>query len=97
MKYAKIIGEKEKAVETVRFDFLGVFRPAVIFGNSKTRSVLGHVMPLLRWAMPSKYQSIHKSDLARAMVAQSEQVFLAIAQGNFPKEATVKFLEYKGR
>jgi hypothetical protein len=28
------------------------------------------------------------------MVAQSEQAFLAIAQGNAPKEATVKILEY---
>ncbi len=27
MKYAKIIGEKEKAVESVKFDFLGVYRP----------------------------------------------------------------------
>ena len=44
---------------------------------------------------PSKYHSIHKNDLARAMVAQSEQAFLAIAQGNAPKEATVKIMEYK--
>ncbi len=95
MKYAKIIGEKEKAVESVKFDFLGVYRPAVILGNSNTPGVLGYVMPLLHWAMPSKYHSIHKNDLARAMVAQSEQAFLAIAQGNAPKEATVKILEYK--
>src|SRR5262249_7234514 len=65
MKYAKIIGEKEKAVESVRFDFLGVYRPAVILGNSNTPGVLGYVMPLLHWAMPSKYHSIHKNDLAR--------------------------------
>ena len=45
--------------------------------------------------MPSKYHSIHKNDLARAMVAQSEQAFLAIALGNAPKEPTVKILEYK--
>jgi hypothetical protein len=76
-------------------DFLGLYRPAVILGNSNTPGVLGYVMPLLHWAMPSKYHSIHKNDLARAMVAQSEQAFLAIAQGNAPKEATVKILEYK--
>jgi hypothetical protein len=29
------------------------------------------------------------------MVAQSEQAFLAIAQGNASKEPTVKILEYK--
>ena len=95
MKYARIIGEKEEAVESVGFDFLGVYRPAVILGNSNTPGVLDHVLPLLHWAMPSKYHSIHKNDLAQAMVAQSEQVFLAIARGNPPKEPTVKILEYK--
>ncbi len=94
MKYAKIIGEKEKAAESVGFDFLGVYRPAVILGNSNTPGILGYVMPLLQWAMPSKYHSIHKNDLARAMVAQSEQAFLAIVQGNAPGKATVKILEY---
>jgi uncharacterized protein YbjT (DUF2867 family) len=95
MKYAKIIGEKEKAAESLRFDFLGVYRPAVILGNSNTPGVLGYVMPLLHWAMPSRYHSIHKNDLARAMVAQSEQAFFAIAQGDAPRKATVKILEYK--
>jgi uncharacterized protein YbjT (DUF2867 family) len=94
-KYAKIIGEKEKAVESLQFDFLGIYRPAVILGNSNTPAALGYVMPLLHWAMPSKYHSIHKNDLARAMVAQSEQAFLAIAQGIAPKAATVKILEFK--
>jgi uncharacterized protein YbjT (DUF2867 family) len=70
-KYAKIIGEKEKAVESLKFDYLGIYRPAVILGNSNTPGVLVYVMPLLHWAMPSKYHSIHKNDLARAMVAQS--------------------------
>jgi uncharacterized protein YbjT (DUF2867 family) len=95
MKYAKIIGEKEKAVESVKFDFLGIYRPAVILGNANTPSVLNYLMPLLNWAIPSKYHSIHKNDLARAMVAQSEQAFLAMAQGNAPREAAVKILEYK--
>lgn len=95
MKYVKIIGEKEKAVEAVQFEFLGLYRPAVILGNSNTPGILGYVMPLLHWAMPSKYHSIHKNDLARAMVAQSEQAFLAIAQGQPSKKATVKILEYK--
>jgi uncharacterized protein YbjT (DUF2867 family) len=95
MKYAKIIGEKEKAVESVKFDFLGLYRPAVILGNSNTPGVLGYVMPLLNWVMPSRYHSIHKNDLARAMVMQSEQAFLAMAQSNVPQEATVKILEYQ--
>ena len=54
-------------------------------------------MPLLHWAMRSKYHAIHKNDLARAMVVQSEQAFLAITQGNVPKIATVRILEYKAK
>jgi uncharacterized protein YbjT (DUF2867 family) len=95
MKYTKIIGEKEKAVESLGFDFLALYRPAVILGNSNTPGVLGYVMPLLHWAMPSKYHSIHKNDLARAMVAQSEQAHLAIAEDKAPRNPTVKILEYK--
>jgi hypothetical protein len=63
--------------------------------NANTPRALNYLMPLLHWAMPSKYHSIDKSDLARAMVAQSEQAFLAMAQGNAPKGATVKILEYQ--
>jgi len=95
VQYTRIIGEKEKAVESLHFDFLGLYRPAVILGNSNTPRALGYVMPLLHWAMPSKYHSIHKKDLARAMVAQSEQAFFEIAQGTAPARPIVKTLEYK--
>ncbi|MBS1828892.1 MAG: NAD(P)H-binding protein [Acidobacteria bacterium] len=87
-KYLRIMGEKQKAVESVQFDFLGIYRPAVILGNSNTPGILESVLPLVHWAMPSKYHSIHKEDIARAMVAQSEQAFLTQAQG-------VKILEYE--
>ena len=52
-------------------------------------------MPLFQWVMPSRYHSIHKNDLARAMVAQSEQALLAFAQGTGPAAPAVKILEYK--
>jgi uncharacterized protein YbjT (DUF2867 family) len=94
MKYARIIGEKEKAVEAVGFDFLGLYRPSVILGNSNTPGMLGPLMRVVDWVVPSKYHSIHKDDIARAMVAQSEQVLLAMAQGNSPM-ATVSILEYR--
>jgi len=95
MKYVKIIGEKEQAVEGVGFDFLGLYRPSVILGNSNTPGVLGTLMRLVDWAMPSKYHSIRKDDIARAMVGQSEQAFLALARGDAPKQAMVKVLEYR--
>ncbi|HEY2152129.1 MAG TPA: NAD(P)H-binding protein [Vicinamibacterales bacterium] len=94
-KYVRNIGDKEKKAEALGFDFLGLYRPAVILGNSNTPSALGRVMPVLHWAMPSRYHSIHKNDLARAMVAQSEQAFLALAQGQGPAAPAVKILEYK--
>ena len=94
-KYLRNMGEKEKRAEALRFHFLGLYRPGVILGNSNTPSALGFVMPLLHWAMPSRYHSIHRNDLARAMVAQSEQAFLALAQGKGPAAPAVKILEYK--
>jgi len=94
-KYVRNMGDKEKRSEELQFDFLGLYRPAVILGNSNTPAVLGLVLPLFHWAMPSRYHSIHKNDLARAMVAQSEQALLALAQGKGPAAPAVKVLEYK--
>jgi uncharacterized protein YbjT (DUF2867 family) len=94
-KYVRNVGEKEKKSEALEFDFLGLFRPAVILSNSNTPSALGVVMPLLHWAMPSRFHSIHKNDLAHAMVAQSEQAFLALAEGKGLTAPAVKILEYK--
>jgi uncharacterized protein YbjT (DUF2867 family) len=94
-KYLRNFGDKEKKSTELEFDFVGLYRPAVIIGNSNTPSAVGAVMPLLHWAMPSRYHSIHKNDLARAMVAQSEQAFVALAQGQGPPAPAVKILEYK--
>ena len=93
--YLRNLGDKEKRTEELKFDFLGIYRPSVILGNSNTPSALGRVMPLFDWAMPSRYHSIHKNDLARAMVAQSEQAFLAMAQGEHPAAPVVRILEYR--
>ena len=79
MRYARIIGEKGAGGRIVWLRLLGLYRPAVILGNSNTPGYLSVVMPLLHWAMPSKYHSIHKNDLARAMVAQSELALRARA------------------
>jgi uncharacterized protein YbjT (DUF2867 family) len=84
-KYLRNMGDKEKKAEELKVDFLALYRPAVILGNSNTPSALAVVMPLLRWAMAARYHSIHKNDLARAMVAQSEQAFLALARAKAPR------------
>lgn len=94
MKYVRIIGEKEQAVESVGFEFLGLYRPAVILGNTNTPGVLNTVMPLLHWAMPSKYHSVHKHDVARAMVTRSEDA-LAALQAAAQAAPAVARLEYR--
>src|SRR6476659_2581893 len=94
-KYLRNMGAKEKKSEDLKFEFLGLYRPGVILGNSNTPSALGVVMSLFHWAMPSHYHSVHKNDLARARVGQAEQAFLALAQGKGPAAPAVKILEYK--
>jgi uncharacterized protein YbjT (DUF2867 family) len=93
--YVRNIGDKEKKSEELKFEFLGLYRPAVILGNSNTPSALGLLMPLFHWVLPSRYHSIHKNDLARAMVAQSEQAFFALLQTTGPVTPAVRILEYK--
>lgn len=98
MRYARIIGEKEQAVRQVPFDFLGLYRPGVILGNSNTPNSLNRLMPLLDWAMPSRLHSIHKNDLARAMVAQSQQAWqmiTAAGPAGRPPAPAVKILEFR--
>lgn len=93
-KYLRNIGDKEQQAVALTFEFLGLYRPAVILGNSNTPSAFGVVLPLIHWALPSRYHSIHRNDLARAMVAQSEEAFLALAQGQGQATPVVKILEY---
>jgi uncharacterized protein YbjT (DUF2867 family) len=96
VRYARFIGEKEEAARAVGFDFLGLYRPSVILGNSNTPGLLGWVMQPLGWVMPSsKIRAIHKNDVARAMVAQSEQAFAALGREGAPGRPMVKILEYK--
>ena len=94
-KYLRNLGDKEQNARKLAFDFLGIYRPSVILGNSNTPSSLEVVMRLSQWAMPSRFHGIHKNDLAQAMVAQSEQAFLALAQDSGPVAPAVKVLEYK--
>ena len=94
-KYLRVIGDKEKKSKELQFDFLGLYRPAMILGNSNTPAALSFLVPLFHWAMPSRYHSIHKNDLARAMVANSERAFVALARGEAPAGPAVQTLEYK--
>lgn len=95
-RYLRIIGEKEEAAKETGFDVLGLYRPGVILGNSNTPGVLNALMPLVDWALPSRFHSIHKNDLARAMVAQSAQALMSLAEAGGRREPVVRVLEHAG-
>ena len=95
----RIIGEKEKAVSGVGIPALGIYKPSVIFGNSNTPSYLRYVFPAVQWVLPSRYHSIHKNELARAMFEGTQKALAEVQQkraaqnGAFP-EPEVKSYEY---
>ena len=96
--YARIIGEKEKAVSGVGIPALGIYKPSVIFGNSNTPSYLRYVFPAVQWVLPSRYHSIHKNELARAMFEGTQKALAELQQrqaqdGALPEPA-VKCYEY---
>jgi len=94
-RYLRIIGEKEEAARAAGFDILGLYRPGVILGNSNTPGYLGTLMPLVHWALPSRFHSIHVHDLARAMVARSEQALRALGQAAPGAAPLVQVLEFR--
>lgn len=98
--YVRIIGEKERAVTGVGIPTLSIYKPSVIFGNSNTPSYLHYVFPAVQWVLPSRYHSIHKNKLARAMF-EGTQTALAelqqkISEGGALPTPVVKFYEYNG-
>jgi uncharacterized protein YbjT (DUF2867 family) len=96
--YVRIIGEKEKAVTMVGMPALGIYKPSVIFGNSNTPSYLRYVFPAVQWVLPSRYHSIHKNELARAMFEGTQAALAELqrkqAQGGTLPEPEVKSFEY---
>jgi uncharacterized protein YbjT (DUF2867 family) len=96
--YVRIIGEKERAVTGVGIPALGIYKPSVIFGNSNTPSYLRYVVPAVQWLLPSRYHSIHKNELARAMFEGTQQALAQLqqkqAQGGALPTPVVKSYEY---
>ena len=98
LTYVRIIGEKERAVTGVGIPALGIYKPSVIFGNSNTPSYLRYVFPALQCVLPSRYHSIHKNELARAMFEGTQKALARLqqkqAQGGALPESEVKSYEY---
>jgi uncharacterized protein YbjT (DUF2867 family) len=96
--YVRIMGEKEKAVIGVGIPTLGIYKPSVIFGNSNTPSYLRYLFPAMQCVLPSRYHSIHKNELARAMFEGTQKALAELqqkqAQGGALPEPEVKSYEY---
>lgn len=66
IKYARVMGLKEEAVEAVKFPRLAVFRPGIIAGNVHTPGWIGALGKLV----PGPWGSIDQRDIGQAMVAE---------------------------
>jgi hypothetical protein len=81
-----------------RITALGIYKPSVIFGNSNTPTYLRYVFPAVQWVLPSRYHSIHKNELARAMFEGTQKALAELlqkqAQGGALPEPEVKSYEY---
>ena len=95
--YVRIMGEKERAATGVGIPALGIYKPSVIFGNSNTPAYLRYVFAAVQCVLPSRYHSIHKNELARAMFEGTQKALAELQQ----KQAegalatpVVKYYEY---
>lgn len=66
IRYARVMGLKEEAVQAVGFARLAIFRPGIIAGNAHTpgiASVLGRIVP-------GRFGTIEQDDIGRAFAAE---------------------------
>jgi uncharacterized protein YbjT (DUF2867 family) len=66
IRYARVMGLKEEAVEAIGFKRLAIFRPGIIGGNVHTP---GYVAWLGR-LIPGRFGTIEQADIGRAFVAE---------------------------
>jgi uncharacterized protein YbjT (DUF2867 family) len=66
IRYVRVMGMKEAAVEAVGFDRLAIFQPGIIAGNAHTP---GYVAWLGR-LVPGRFGVIEQDDIGRAFVAE---------------------------
>ena len=66
IRYARIMGLKEEAVQAIGFQRLAIFRPGIIGGNAHTPNYLAWLGHLI----PGPYGTIEQDDIGRAFVAE---------------------------
>ena len=66
IRYARVMGLKEEAVEAIGFQRLAIFRPGIIAGNAHTPSYVARLGRLI----PGPFGTIEQDDIGRAFVAE---------------------------
>jgi uncharacterized protein YbjT (DUF2867 family) len=66
IRYARVMGLKEEAVEAIGFQRLTIFRPGIIAGNAHTPRYVAWLGRLV----PGRFGTIEQDDIGRAFVAE---------------------------
>lgn len=66
IRYARVMGFKEEAVQAVGFERLAIFRPGIIAGNVHTPRIAAWLGRLI----PGRFGTIDQDDIGRAFVAE---------------------------
>jgi len=66
IKYVRVMGLKEAAIQAVNFPRLSIFRPGIIVGNAHTPRWVGWLVKLV----PGPWGSIEQRDIGKAFVAE---------------------------
>src|SRR5262245_13260018 len=76
IRYARIMGLEDDAVQALSFKRLAIFRPGIIGGNVHTPGYAAWLGRLI----PGRFGTIEQDDIARAFVAE----FVDVASGSAP-------------
>ena len=71
-RYARVKGEAEEAVKESGPAVVSIFRPGMIIGSRHTPWLLEKVLPAFSFLTPAKYKSITVEQIAKAMIATSQ-------------------------
>ena len=66
IRYVRVMGLKEEAVQAICFERLAIFRPGIIAGNAHTPSYVAWLGRLI----PGRFGTIEQDDIGRAFVAE---------------------------
>ncbi len=89
VKYVRVMGLKEEAVQAVKFPRLAIFRPGIIVGNAHTPGWVGWLGKLV----PGPWGNIDQRDIGKAFVAEIVKNSAQTGVEFFDKQAMLRLLQ----